>query len=149
MLTFSQFLAEDIDSHKGWMSPSGSAHHFKGEHYLDHHPAIAAKVKKGLMSHDHEDYNPTDAITKAQKMGYTRYARHGDSHMIHYDKDAKGGKESALHALKHLAPSGPVHIVVRNRPFGYGSEPGKRLRGDRHDSTFTKASEAAHHIRNS
>jgi hypothetical protein len=134
-----------LQESKGWMSPKGDAHSVSGQHAYEHHPeiadAVANEMQKKLpkakrnLGWDEK----SQSVGMAQRKGYTRYGREsrlGYSY-VHYDKDAPGGKESALHALKHLKPRLGERIHITTHPeYAHGRE-----------FTFDSPGKAAHHIR--
>lgn len=119
MKTFAQFIAENYthenDFRKGWMSPTGKAHLFKGEHGFNVHPEIKDKIK---LSRGGWEGN----INKAVRHGHTRFGSWGTgtskSHYIHYDP--KTGKDAALHALRHLQVQPGESVLIQQGKFTGG-----------------------------
>jgi hypothetical protein len=126
---------------KGWMSPHGTPYEFNAD-YEEHadklHPDIADQVKK-QTNHISNNNKKDQAIIKAsQRLGYTRYGQYGHGHYLHFDYTAKGGTESALHALKYLHPHFNDTINVTHKPWG--------AKGN-NEADFVSPGQAAAHIR--
>jgi len=122
---------------KGWMSPKGKAFEVTKEHSEELHPAIEKKVKAELVK-----FPKTTSlkIEAAQRKGYARYGTsHDGSVYIHFDENAPGGTNAALHALRHLKPKFGDGIYITHKP-GLNVEM-------RDEKIFDSPGKAAEHIR--
>ena len=110
-------------SMKGWMSPKGEVHWFRGQHayeipfeiYRQVEDEMKKKFPKKKRNLEWEE--KWAAVAIAQGMGYARMGQEGSRYVyIHYDKDAPGGKEAALHALQYLKPKLGMEIRIETKP---------------------------------
>ncbi len=156
MLTFFQFIiledvsytpdSTDTTERKGWSSPHGPVHYFdrNDHHAFNPHPEIKSTIDK--ITHNAstkcKDRSPEgrEAILQAQRRGYARFGKKGDTYFVHYDHKAPDATHAALKALRELRPAHGERIVINHRPWLHNGST------TANDKEFRSASEAAKHI---
>lgn len=119
----------DFNFYKGWMSPEGEPHIFRGHHCDNLHPKMK-KVKAGYSG---------NMVQAGLKQGFARFGKDVSGHYIHIDKKAKGGRQAGVHALNYMKPGSNEQIDIETN----SKDPNKQS----WNNSFTKRSDAARHLR--